>query len=361
MATVQDTLDLSGTAVVPSVLTPGEPAADAILHLLAHMAHSDGVLHEDEVEFLAGILPGRSAESLRAWVNDVGSEPPLLDEVAAAIDDDDMRWTCLRFTARMAWKDGELQDEERTFLEALAEHLGLPRFAVDRVLREMQPSASQFTTERIIDVIQSVKWNAVQIASGRAHTCALRRSGAIACWGANTTGQLGNSAGAAQLKTPAQFPVMVTKVSDASIVDVGPNHGCARLRTGKVVCWGQNDDAQLGSGTASNVWTSRVPARDLASVTALGIGPTHACAASGKRIACWGDNSAGQGGYNGASAPTARVGVTGIDAASLALGRSHTCARLRKGTVACWGSNADGQLGDGGRMVSATPMEVLGL
>jgi DnaJ-domain-containing protein 1 len=166
LATVQDTLDLSGTAVVPSVLTPGEPAADAILHLLAHMAHSDGVLHDDELEFLRGILPGRSLESLRAWVTDVGSEPPLLDEVAAAIDDDDMRWTCLRFTARMAWKDGELQDEERTFLEALAKHLGLPRFAVDRVVREMEPSASLFTTERIIEVVQSVKWNAVQIASG---------------------------------------------------------------------------------------------------------------------------------------------------------------------------------------------------
>ncbi|MCB9673676.1 MAG: TerB family tellurite resistance protein [Alphaproteobacteria bacterium] len=165
MATVQDTLDLSAT-VVPSVLTPGDPAADAILHLLAHMAHSDGVLHEGELQFLATILPGRSAESLKSWVNDVGSEPPLLDEVAQAITDDDMRWTCLRFTARMAWKDGELQDEERTFLQNLAGTLGLPKFAVDRVLREMEPSHSRFSTARIIEVMQSVKWNAVQIASG---------------------------------------------------------------------------------------------------------------------------------------------------------------------------------------------------
>lgn len=165
LAVVQDTLDLSATTVA-SVLSPGEPAADAILHLLAHMANSDGVLHEGELAFLASILPGRTPEALRRWVREVGSEPPLMEEVAEAIHDDDMRWTCLRFTARMAWKDGELQDEERTFLEELGRTLGLPTFAVDRVLREMEPSTARFTTERIIDAIKSVKWNAVKIASG---------------------------------------------------------------------------------------------------------------------------------------------------------------------------------------------------
>lgn len=165
MADVQDTLDLSGTTL-PSVLTPGDPAADAILHLLAHMAYSDSVLHDGEMEFLAGVLPGRTPDALRAWVRDVGSEPPLLDEVARAIEDDDMRWTCLRFTARMAWKDGELQAEEKAFLETLRATLGLPRFAVDRVLREMEPSTARFTTSRIIEVMQRVKWKAVDIASG---------------------------------------------------------------------------------------------------------------------------------------------------------------------------------------------------
>lgn len=165
MAIVQDTLDLSGTPV-SSVLSPGDPAADAILHLLAHMANSDGVLHDGEVAFLASVLPGRTPEALRRWVREVGSEPPLLDEVADAITDSDMRWTCLRFTARMAWKDGELQEEERTFLTTLGRTLGLPPFAVERVLREMEPTTSRFTTDRVIQVMKSVKWNAVKIASG---------------------------------------------------------------------------------------------------------------------------------------------------------------------------------------------------
>ncbi|PRP90232.1 Regulator of chromosome condensation (RCC1) repeat protein [Enhygromyxa salina] len=203
--------------------------------------------------------------------------------------------------------------------------------------------------------------DAVALSSGRAHTCALRRSGSIVCWGANNQGQIGNGAGAAQLKTPVQFPANVSGVSNASEVAVGPEHGCARLSSGNAVCWGRNDAAQLGSGTASSVWTNRVPVRDLSGASALAVGPAHACAASGSRVSCWGANGSGQGGFAGASAPTPRPGVQGLDVASLALGLDHSCARLRSGEVACWGANAHGQLGDGGRMISAKALEVRGL
>jgi alpha-tubulin suppressor-like RCC1 family protein len=204
--------------------------------------------------------------------------------------------------------------------------------------------------------------DATALAAGRAHTCALRRSGTVACWGSNVQGQIGNSAGAAQLKTPVHIPVAVTKLDDASEIAVGPDHGCARKRDGAVVCWGRNDASQLGSGTSSSVWTSRVPVQDLRGVSALDVGPLHACAAMGERIACWGDNAAGQCGFAGASAaiPTP-VAIAGLDVAGLALGRDHTCARLRSGEVACWGSNEHGQLGDGGRMLAPTPLEVAGL
>jgi alpha-tubulin suppressor-like RCC1 family protein len=203
--------------------------------------------------------------------------------------------------------------------------------------------------------------DATAIRAGRAHTCALRRSGAIACWGANNQGQIGNSAGAAELKNPVQHPAGVTRVQDAAEIAAGPEHACARRRDGTVACWGRNDVGQLGSGTQSQVWTSRVPVKGLAGVATLDIGPTHACAITGGRIACWGDNTAGQGGFDGASSPIPRAGITGLEVASLALGRDHTCARLRSGEVACWGSNEYGQLGDGGRMISPRPLEVVGL
>ncbi len=203
--------------------------------------------------------------------------------------------------------------------------------------------------------------DATALSAGRAHTCALRRSGAIACWGANNQGQIGNSAGAAQLKTPVQFPASVTKVNDASEIAMGPEHGCARKRSGGVVCWGRNDAGQLGSGTASHVWTSRIPVKGLRSVSALDVGVVHACAAANGRVACWGDNGSGQAGFAAPSATIPTSAVSGLDVASLALGRDHSCARLRSGEVACWGSNEFGQLGDGGRMISAKPLEVKGL
>lgn len=203
--------------------------------------------------------------------------------------------------------------------------------------------------------------DATALDAGRAHTCALRRSGAVACWGSNTQGQIGNSAGAAQLKIPVQLPTAVTKLDNASEIALGPDHGCARKRDGSAVCWGRNDAGQLGSGTASNVWTSRVPVKELRGVTALDVGPAHACAAMDQRIACWGENAAGQCGFAAGSASVPTIAVTGLDVASLALGRDHSCARLRSGEVACWGSNEHGQLGDGGRMLSAVPLEVRGL
>ncbi len=203
--------------------------------------------------------------------------------------------------------------------------------------------------------------DAVALSSGRAHTCALRKSGAVSCWGSNVQGQLGNGAGAAQLKQPAHVPVTVAKLGDASEVSAGPDHTCARKRDGQAVCWGRNDQGQLGSGTASHVWTSRVPVQNLAGVTALDVGAVHACAAMGSRIACWGDNAAEQGGYEGASSATPRIGHQDVDAVELALGRDHSCARLRSGEVACWGSNEHGQLGDGGRTVSSQPVEVSGI
>jgi alpha-tubulin suppressor-like RCC1 family protein len=202
--------------------------------------------------------------------------------------------------------------------------------------------------------------DAVALGSGRAHTCALRRSGAVVCWGANNHGQIGNNAGAAQLKTPLQIPAAVMKV-DASEIAIGPDHGCARTREGKAVCWGRNDAAQLGSGTESSVWTSRVPVQGLTNLTSLAVGPMHACGVIGDRLACWGDNGAGQAGFDGSSASVPRVGIQGLDVADLALGRDHSCARLRSGEVACWGSNEHGQLGDGGRSRSPTPAEVTGL
>jgi alpha-tubulin suppressor-like RCC1 family protein len=46
--------------------------------------------------------------------------------------------------------------------------------------------------------------NAIQIAAGTDFACAVRGSGAVQCWGSNTTGQLGRGMGGGMANyTPA--------------------------------------------------------------------------------------------------------------------------------------------------------------
>lgn len=149
-----------------SAFAPGQPEADALFHLLAHMAFSDGSIHPEELAFLGHLLPGRDPGDLRAWALHVGSTAPKLDDVARIVTDAESRWTMLRFAARMAWKDGVLEDGERQFLQTLASALDLPASGVDRVLAEMAPSAKKFDPERILEVVKAVQWRAVQLAAG---------------------------------------------------------------------------------------------------------------------------------------------------------------------------------------------------
>ena len=65
--------------------TPGHPADDALIALLAHMAFSDGEVHERELDFLQRVLPGRHGADLRMWAMAAGARPLDLDAVAAAV------------------------------------------------------------------------------------------------------------------------------------------------------------------------------------------------------------------------------------------------------------------------------------
>lgn len=98
---------------------------------------------------------------------------------------------------------------------------------------------------------------AVELGAGDSHSCAVRPSGAVMCWGSGFRGQLGNGD-----NSDALNPVAVQGLDGSSLaasavqIDGGFGHTCIRTGTGEARCWGANFFRQLGDGTLDN---SNVP------------------------------------------------------------------------------------------------------
>jgi len=203
--------------------------------------------------------------------------------------------------------------------------------------------------------VSSALSNAVAIAAGSQHTCALQADGSSKCWGSDLTGQLGDGVfvvdGVGETPTPVLAGAGTFTARD---IAAGRNHTCAVRANGTVACWGANESGQIGNGTVGGIRQSPVNVTGLANVVAVAAGEAHTCALLSSGTArCWGLNDAGQLGSNTASSisptPTAVTGLGGVVAiaAGGTLGSSHTCALQSDGKVRCWGSNNVGQLGVG--------------
>ncbi|MFN8049919.1 MAG: SdrD B-like domain-containing protein [Acidimicrobiales bacterium] len=199
--------------------------------------------------------------------------------------------------------------------------------------------------------------DAAKVSRRANHTCALRSSGAVACWGGGVEGQLGRGT-----NVPASSPANVVGIADA--VDVATNYltSCAARRDGSVWCWGYGRNGLLGSATE---FDSPVPVKvaGVAGATSVGMGVGFACALRGAdgSVVCWGDEaSRGQRGDGTTTAnPQPTKVVLNERAISLSVGQSHACVVTTRQTVKCWGSNLRGALGDASGVDRATPVDVL--
>lgn len=184
----------------------------------------------------------------------------------------------------------------------------------------------------------------VQLTASGEHTCARLDTGRVECWGSNDEGQLGTSeAGDHPEPTP------VPDIEDAIQIVAGTTHTCAIRRSGALACWGSNLKGELGRGTET-LRESPAPVVGLPEpVLQVALGSTHTCARTASDVWCWGDNFFGQLGIDdaiGASFSTPRPTTLG-PVEEVAAGTTHTCVRVTGMSVQCFGNDTDGQLGRG--------------
>ena len=94
----------------------------------------------------------------------------------------------------------------------------------------------------------------IDVSAGSQHTCSIRTDGSIWCWGANGNGQLGNGT-----TTDSNAPMPVTAPATwsanglkATHVAAGGSHTCALMSDSSVWCWGANASGQLGNSTQTD-------------------------------------------------------------------------------------------------------------
>ena len=91
----------------------------------------------------------------------------------------------------------------------------------------------------------SVPVTLVSLTAGGEHTCGLTATGAAYCWGSNSKGQLGNGAIGGTNSVAAPVTGGLTFVS----LSAGGSHTCGVTPDGAIYCWGANASGQLGDGT----------------------------------------------------------------------------------------------------------------
>src|SRR5690606_35672668 len=154
---------------------------------------------------------------------------------------------------------------------------------------------------------------ATALTAGEGHTCALLDTGRVKCWGDNVNGQLGlgdtNDRGGAPGEMGGNLPAVALGTGrTATAITAGYRHTCALLDDGSVKCWGWNGG-----------W----------------LGPEDGLDRGG------GPNEMGD------QLPAVDLGA-GRTATAVSAGERHTCALLDDASVKCWGGNTYGQLAQDG-------------
>ena len=262
------------------------------------------------------------------------------------------------------------------------------------------------TPVRVSMEVGSQFWESVELGDG--HTCGFIDTVPeleLYCWGSNYDWQYGdggesqNGGGAESSNAPVQISIPGAGATIDWDFPLDLSIGGHACMTGQrtlgddvdfpLVCWGNNDQGELGNGSTSDISTVPVETNITGLVAEFSVGEGTSCAiVNESQLYCWGENDHGQigtlpgdpddDGYlphssnpvlvqfaAQSSEPNASVpieveipaGFAGIPTNTLSAGGDGACA-ITTGTSVdesqtyCWGGNGDGQLGNGMSLVS---------
>jgi len=209
---------------------------------------------------------------------------------------------------------------------------------------------------------------AIAIAAGARHACAIDTSGSAYCWGFNTLGETGGTVYGMIGYAPRRQDASVSFTA----IGAGDSYSCARTTDGRVYCWGSANRGEIGRpGAACNTVyvfanlcsATPAPVNATATFTSLAVGISHSCGVtSSGSVLCWGDNGQGQLGTRGFVNPVAPVTAhDGMPFSAIAAAGAATCGTPVGRASVCWGLNKSGTLGIGERLaLSTAPREIVG-
>lgn len=191
----------------------------------------------------------------------------------------------------------------------------------------------------------------IQVSVSESHTCAVTESGALWCWGSNSDGQLGHAdpQSIGDDETAASTSP-VELADDVVAVEATRRTTCVVFDDGRARCWGagllipDGDEGRLPTATPD------LPLPE--STVALSGNGSYMCALSTTgSVYCWGSRTAMWYHYSTLEDVESPIDVEpvalGESAIEISAGDGHTCARLEGGRAKCWGSSEFGQLGLG--------------
>ncbi|AUM12819.1 IPT/TIG domain-containing protein [Ketobacter alkanivorans] len=163
------------------------------------------------------------------------------------------------------------------------------------------------------------------------HACALKMDGKVLCWGNNANGQLG-----VNTNDYGYIPMEVSGLNDVVDVSAGNFHTCAVTSNGSAYCWGYLE------GMGSQTLPLKVPGVENA--VQVVSGGYHACFRTDQhQVYCWGDNFSGQLGVGSDIDNTATPIAINFPFELIDIDSTHfsTCALDVLGYVRCWGDNSN--------------------